>query len=91
LRDPGHRDTNYGVVFSVWDRLVGTQHPDDGVYPETGIDDLRFPDEWTSEGAGPLRAPLGHFLYPFHTLAAARCVPPSSCDSPCGRRGKIEG
>ncbi|MGH7820757.1 MAG: sterol desaturase family protein [Candidatus Binatia bacterium] len=62
--DPEHRDTNYGVVFSVWDRLFGTQHADDDGYPETGIGDERFPDEWVP-GSNVLRAPLGHFLYPF--------------------------
>lgn len=63
--DRGHRDTNYGVVFSLWDRLFGTQSPCDDAYPETGIDDAAFPDEWTAAGVGPLRALVGHFIYPF--------------------------
>jgi len=63
--DRRHQDTNYGVVFSIWDRLFGTQSPDDDEYPATGIDDPRFPDEWTTTGVKSLLAPVGHFLYPF--------------------------
>lgn len=32
-----HRDKNFGVVFSIWDRLFGTLHPDYDEYPATGI------------------------------------------------------
>ena len=65
--DPQYRDTNYGVVFSIWDRLFGTPHPCDDAYPPTGIDDPSFPDE------GPaLLAPVGHFLYPFRRPRAAQ-------------------
>jgi len=63
--DPAHRDTNYGVVFSLWDRLLGTQHPCDDEYPETGIDDPSFPIE-----TSPIRALVGHFLYPFRRHGA---------------------
>ncbi len=62
--DAAHRDTNYGVVFSIWDRLFGTQCAQDDVYPETGIDDPAFPDEW-GDGASALLAPVAHFTYPF--------------------------
>jgi sterol desaturase/sphingolipid hydroxylase (fatty acid hydroxylase superfamily) len=66
-RDAAHRDTNYGVVFSFWDRLFGTQHPCNDAYPETGVDDPALPEEW-SPGASVLAAPLRHFVYPFRAL-----------------------
>jgi sterol desaturase/sphingolipid hydroxylase (fatty acid hydroxylase superfamily) len=35
--EPAHRDKNFGTHLAIWDRLFGTQHPDDRVYPATGI------------------------------------------------------
>jgi sterol desaturase/sphingolipid hydroxylase (fatty acid hydroxylase superfamily) len=43
--DPAHADKNFGVVFSIFDYLFGTAHPSRDIYPETGIDDTRFPTE----------------------------------------------
>lgn len=69
--DVADRDTNYGVVFSIWDRLFGTQSPRDDTYPETGIDDPAFPDEWR-DGASLLLAPIRHFAYPFRAARRRR-------------------
>ena len=45
-RDPEHHDTNFGVIFSVWDRIFRTASRDDGsIYPATGVDNERFPIE----------------------------------------------
>ena len=41
--DPAHHDCNYGVSLCVWDRLFGTQHPDDRSFPATGVHDDTFP------------------------------------------------
>jgi sterol desaturase/sphingolipid hydroxylase (fatty acid hydroxylase superfamily) len=38
-----HRDKNFGVLFSVWDRLFGTQYAGSDEYPDTGISDADFP------------------------------------------------
>ena len=41
---PEHRDKNFGVLFSVWDRLFGTQlDVPAGDYPPTGVADAAFP------------------------------------------------
>jgi len=42
---PQHRDTNFGSLFSIWDYLFGTQYRGYNEYPETGINDERFPHE----------------------------------------------
>jgi sterol desaturase/sphingolipid hydroxylase (fatty acid hydroxylase superfamily) len=47
-----HRDTNYGVIFSLWDRLFGTQHPSSDVYPETGVEDRLAPCHLQAAGGG---------------------------------------
>jgi sterol desaturase/sphingolipid hydroxylase (fatty acid hydroxylase superfamily) len=67
---PEHRDRNYGVVFSIWDWVLGTQHREHREYPETGIDDSGFPHETGVRGLSLLRAPWQQFLYPFRRPAA---------------------
>ncbi len=41
--DPVHWNSNYASIFA-WDRLFGTQHPDDEVYPITGTPDRYVPE-----------------------------------------------
>jgi len=68
---PEHRDTNYGVLFSIWDRLHGTQFPDAGIYPETGIEDANFPVA-TGFAPGHQVATLARQLaYPFYRVVGA--------------------
>jgi sterol desaturase/sphingolipid hydroxylase (fatty acid hydroxylase superfamily) len=43
--NPAHEDKNFGVVLSIFDHLFGTAHPSRDIYPETGINDARFPIE----------------------------------------------
>jgi sterol desaturase/sphingolipid hydroxylase (fatty acid hydroxylase superfamily) len=43
--DPAHVDKNFGVILSIFDHLFGTAHPSRDAYPETGINDARFPTE----------------------------------------------
>jgi len=38
-----HWDKNFGVIFSFWDYLFGTQYKNYREYPNTGIDDECFP------------------------------------------------
>jgi sterol desaturase/sphingolipid hydroxylase (fatty acid hydroxylase superfamily) len=60
--EPRHQDTNFGVIFSVWDRLFGTVYRGPIEYPPTGIADRSFPGERGSAGGlmGALLAQLRH-------------------------------
>jgi sterol desaturase/sphingolipid hydroxylase (fatty acid hydroxylase superfamily) len=49
--DLRHADTNFGVIFTFWDRLFGTHWDDHDEYPRTGITDDRFPFEQSSKFA----------------------------------------
>jgi sterol desaturase/sphingolipid hydroxylase (fatty acid hydroxylase superfamily) len=60
-----HRDRNFGVIFSIWDRLLGTQYADCREYPETGIVDPAFPLEKEASPSSLLVVPLRQMLYPF--------------------------
>lgn len=64
---PLHRDTNFGSIFSFWDRLFGTQYRGYDEYPETGIDDEAFPHE-TRTRLATLVGPLIQMAYPFREL-----------------------
>jgi sterol desaturase/sphingolipid hydroxylase (fatty acid hydroxylase superfamily) len=65
---PEHQDTNFGVLFSVWDHLFGTQCRDYDVYPETGVADPTFPQERGWAGTLGLRAFVAQHLYPLRLL-----------------------
>ncbi len=43
--EPAHRDKNFGRSLSIFDHLFGTAYPSRHAYPETGIEDLQYPDE----------------------------------------------
>lgn len=63
-----HRDKNFGVLFSFWDRLFRTQVEDADTYPETGIHDRTFPHENTARGLALLTTPIVQHLYPFRAI-----------------------
>ena len=66
-----HWDTNFGVIFSVWDRLFGTLYPSYDEYPETGVADATFP--WEGGGRrGVLRTLWAQTCYPFRVLLQRR-------------------
>ena len=44
-REPQHQDMNFGVTFTIWDRLFGTLWNNYEEYPHTGIADQDFPLE----------------------------------------------
>jgi sterol desaturase/sphingolipid hydroxylase (fatty acid hydroxylase superfamily) len=44
-REAVHQDKNFGVFFSIWDHIFGTQYRGYDEYPETGIADENFPLE----------------------------------------------
>jgi len=58
-----HRDKNFGVTFSIWDQLFGTQYRGWDEYPETGIEDDDFPHEDSYRGA--VGSIIQQFIYPF--------------------------
>jgi sterol desaturase/sphingolipid hydroxylase (fatty acid hydroxylase superfamily) len=66
--DPKHRDMNFGVLFTFWDWMFGTQYRGWNEYPDTGVADERFPQETTVRGLALLRTPLRQHVYPFLAL-----------------------
>jgi len=65
-----HYNTNFGTVFSWWDYLFNTKHPDDLSYPRTGITDKQFPLEDSARPIAVGRTIGSQLLYPFKVLAA---------------------
>ena len=59
-----HRDKNFGVIFSLWDRLFGTQHERCNVYPKTGINDASFPLDRETILLSLILTPLRQLIYP---------------------------
>jgi len=62
-----HRDLNFGVTFSIWDQMFGTQYRGWDEYPETGVDDETFPYE-TTFATLPVQF-LTQAAYPFYAIA----------------------
>jgi sterol desaturase/sphingolipid hydroxylase (fatty acid hydroxylase superfamily) len=63
--EPAHADKNFAGVLSIFDHLFGTAYPSRNIYPETGIDDSRFPIEGNTRIS---RLPLNWIMqsvYPF--------------------------
>lgn len=68
-RDPRHHDTNFGLTFSIWDHLFGTQWRGYDEYPETGIEDEEFPFEQGTGAFGVVGRLVGQLVYPFRAIA----------------------
>ena len=67
--DPAHHDTNFGTIFSIWDRLFGTAHPDVTGYPPAGAGDPTFP---TAAGRSARHLPrvlAAQLVHPFAATA----------------------
>ena len=54
------QDTNFGLTFSIWDHLFGTQYRGYDEYPETGVADA------------PMPTFLSQLFYPFNKVAVGR-------------------
>jgi sterol desaturase/sphingolipid hydroxylase (fatty acid hydroxylase superfamily) len=67
-REQRHHDQNFGTLFSIWDRLFGTQWPDHEEYPATGIADENFPWEESIRGTNILSNYFAQLIYPFQRL-----------------------
>jgi sterol desaturase/sphingolipid hydroxylase (fatty acid hydroxylase superfamily) len=66
---PEHQDKNFGVIFSIWDRIFGTQYHGYNEYPETGIADPEFPYEEASTGRRIFPATImKQLIYPFRVI-----------------------
>ncbi|MEZ5556428.1 sterol desaturase family protein [Haliea sp.] len=63
-----YHDCNFGFLFSVWDRLFGTQHPEHRIWPATGIPDADFPVEREDGVIGLLKTLGRQLVYPFLSL-----------------------
>jgi sterol desaturase/sphingolipid hydroxylase (fatty acid hydroxylase superfamily) len=63
-----HHDKNFGVMFSIWDRLFQTQYLNSRDYPKTGVIDFQLSPAIGSS----LPKKVGHYItqniYPFRTL-----------------------
>jgi sterol desaturase/sphingolipid hydroxylase (fatty acid hydroxylase superfamily) len=68
--EPRHLDTNFGALFSIWDRLFGTQYRGHDEYPETGIADAAFPHEAKGDLRSLLVTPLAQMAYPLRRRRA---------------------
>lgn len=81
-RQGEHFDRNFGLTFSIWDHLFGTQFRDYDAYPETGIDDDDFPYEQETGRGGLVGNMLRQLVYPFRALlrhpGEREGVPPDS-------------
>lgn len=64
-----HQDKNFGVLFSIWDRMFGTQYHGCSEYPDTGIADHHFPFEHNIKGFDLLLNPIRQHIYPFISIA----------------------
>jgi sterol desaturase/sphingolipid hydroxylase (fatty acid hydroxylase superfamily) len=65
---PEHQDKNFGLTFSLWDQLFGTQYRGWDEYPETGIEDEDFPLEQGRGLVGAAAVTLRQLVYPFQSL-----------------------
>ena len=79
--EPEHWNSNYANIFA-WDRLFGTQHPDDTSYPPTGINDPYFPEPSRFKVSEFASSFVGQMLFPFDQEAVARASTGSPHDSP---------
>jgi sterol desaturase/sphingolipid hydroxylase (fatty acid hydroxylase superfamily) len=80
--EPRHADKNFGVLFSIWDRLFGTQWAGYDDYPLTGVDDAAFPHERSVGGLRVVTNYLWQLAYPFQKIwAGSRCSRDDDADA----------
>ena len=63
-----HWDKNFGVMFSIWDRMFGTQYTGYDEYPKTGVPDESFPHETSARVGSLLWTPIAQMIYPFKAM-----------------------
>lgn len=62
-----HRDKNFGVITTIWDRLFGTMYPARDEYPQTGVEGVDFSLSRLSPKAWIVSL-VDQLLYPFKQL-----------------------
>ena len=70
--EPRHRDKNFGVMLTIWDRIFRTLHPNYEEYPETGVADGLFPFEQDAPARKILASLAAQFFYPFRMIFGKR-------------------
>jgi sterol desaturase/sphingolipid hydroxylase (fatty acid hydroxylase superfamily) len=63
-----HRDRNFGVLFSVWDRMFGTMYSNTDEYPSTGVPDAKFPIDKEGGRLAVVRNYVSQLVYPFKII-----------------------
>jgi sterol desaturase/sphingolipid hydroxylase (fatty acid hydroxylase superfamily) len=66
-----HRDCNYGLTFSIWDHVFGTQYRQYDEYPDTGVDDVMAMEE-KELGSGNWKVLLEQMFYPLRLSSLKR-------------------
>jgi len=67
---PDYFDTNFGAVFSFWDRLFRTQHPDDSTFPAVGVAGSAVPLERSARPHAMVATYARQLAYPFRPHTA---------------------
>jgi sterol desaturase/sphingolipid hydroxylase (fatty acid hydroxylase superfamily) len=63
-----HWDKNFGVLFSIWDQMFGTQYRGWKEYPRTGIPNEDFPHETSRKIGALLWTPIAQMIWPFRKI-----------------------
>jgi sterol desaturase/sphingolipid hydroxylase (fatty acid hydroxylase superfamily) len=66
--EPQHWDRNFGVVFSLWDRMAGTLYRGYDEYPATGVADVHFDPPASASPWAWAKDYLRQIWYPFRKL-----------------------
>ena len=70
--EPRHRDRNFGVITTIWDRLFGTIYPARDEYPQTGVDGIDFVPPGKLSPIAWVGSLVQQFVYPFRQLMPAK-------------------
>lgn len=69
--EPRHRDRNFGVILTVWDRLFGTLYPHYDEYPATGVEGVNLQPPARLSARQWTMSFVEQFLYPFRQFRRA--------------------
>ena len=76
--DPRLQNTNFGIFFSVWDHIFGTQHRSYDQYEtQLGLEDSMFPDEQDTTVGGFAAVYAAQLVYPIAKLLSVRTSEPA--------------
>jgi sterol desaturase/sphingolipid hydroxylase (fatty acid hydroxylase superfamily) len=76
--DPRLQNSNFGIFFSVWDHIFGTQHQSyDRYVTQLGLQDSAFPVEQDTSVGGFAAAYAAQLVYPLAKLLPVRTSEPA--------------